>query len=396
MYKSTTISAQLLALADRLGFEKICLEAKTDRRYRNFTARTQFYAMMVAQLTNQKGLRSIENAIESDNDLYHAGIRANITRTNLAHANEKRPCTVFQNFYFHLLDHYKFLCGKNGRRERKKLKLIDATTISLNLNDFSWAKFRSTKGGIKINTRFDYDMECADYLFITNANRHENSTLRDMGLTVDDIAVFDMGYFNKKTFLDFTDSSISFVTRNKSNIIYEVLSSDTNEKSDESHTIIRDEVIRMKVGLSKKKPEYVTLRQVLSRNNETGKEIFLLTNMFGEDSLEIASIYKKRWDIELFFKLIKQNLRIKRFYGQSENAVKTQIWIALIVHLLFLILKSQNRESDRTFSSFCSEISVVLFKHRDLNKWFSRIYEKSPPKPLPDKTVLWLFDYLAC
>ena len=395
MYKSTTISAQLLALADRLGFGKICLEEKADKRYRNFTARTQFYAMMVAQLTDQNGLRSIENAIKSDGDLYHAGIRANITRTNLAHANEKRPCTVFQNFYFHLLDHYKLLCGKKSRREGKNLKLIDATTISLNMNDFRWAKFRSTKGGIKINTRFDYDMECADYLFITNANKHENSTLKDMRLTCGDIAVFDMGYFNKKTFLDFTDSAISFVTRNKRNIIYEVISSNADEKSDETFTIIRDEVIRMKIGQSKKGPEHVTLRQVLSRDNETGKEIFLLTNMFDADALEIAAIYKKRWEVELFFKLIKQNLRVKRFYGQSENAVKTQIWIALIVHLLFLILKAQNRESDRTFSSFCSEISVVLFKHRDLNKWFSRIYEKSPPKPLPDKNVLWLFDCLA-
>ena len=145
----------------------------------------------------------------------------------------------------------------------------------------------------------------------------------------------------------------------------------------------------------KKNPEHVILRQVLSRDNETGKEIFLLTNMFDADALEIAGIYKKRWEVELFFKLIKQNLRVKRFYGQSENAVKTQIWIALIVHLLFLILKAENRDSDRTFSSFCSEISVVLFKHRDLKKWFSRIYEKSPPKTLPDKNELWLFDYLA-
>jgi len=174
------------------------------------------------------------------------------------------------------------------------------------MNDFRWAKFRSTKGGIKINTRFDCDMECADYLFITNANKHENSTLKDMHLTSGDIAVFDMGYFNKKTFLDFTGSAISFVTRNKKNTIYEVLSTNADEKSDETFTIIRDEVIRMKVGQSKQGAEYVTLRQVLSRDNETGKEILLLTNMFDADALEIAAIYKKRWEAELFFKLIKQ------------------------------------------------------------------------------------------
>ena len=142
-------------------------------------------------------------------------------------------------------------------------------------------------------------------------------------------------------------------------------------------------------------PTYVTLRQVVSGDNETGKEIALLTNMFGTAPLEIAAIYKKRWEVELFFKMIKQNLRIKRFYGQSENAVKTQVWIALIVHLLFLILKEETRQGNRTFSSFCSEISVVLFKHRNLEKWFARNYEKSPPKLPPDKNSLWLFDDLA-
>ena len=395
MYNSITILAQLLALADRLGFGKICNEENADKRYRHFTARTQLYAMMVAQLTEQKGLRTIEETIASDNDLYHAGVSTHITRTNLAHANEKRSCEVFRKFYFHLLGHYKFLCGRGSRKEMKNLKLIDATTISLNMNDFSWAKFRSTKGGIKINTRFDYDLDCADYLFITNANKHENSTLGQMRLTENDIAVFDRGYFNKRQFLELTESSISFVTRNKSNIEYEVISSERKEKSDDSFTISRDEIIRMKIGNSKKNPTYVTLRQMVSCDNETGKEIMLLTNLFDTDPLEIAAIYKKRWEVELYFKKIKQNLRVKRFYGQSENAVKTQIWIALTVHLLFLILKAETRQNNRTFSSFCSEISVVLFKHRSLEKWFARDYEKSPPKLIPDKNSLWLFDDLA-
>ena len=395
MYKSITISAQLLVLADRLGFGKICSEANADKRYRHFTARTQLYAMMIAQLTGQKGLRTIEETIASDNDLYHAGVSSRITRTNLAHANEMRPCEVFQKFYFHLIEHYKFLCGRGSRKEVKNLKLIDATTISLNMNDFGWAKFRKTKGGIKINTRFDYDLDCADYLFITNANKHENSTLGQMRLTENDIAVFDRGYFNKKQFLELTESSISFVTRNKSNVEYEVISSDKKEKSNDCFTVKRDETIRMKIGSSKKNSSYVTLRQVISRDNETGKEIALLTNMFGTDPLEIAAMYKKRWEVELYFKNMKQNLHIKRFYGQSENAVKTQIWIALIVHLLFLILKAEARQNSRTFSSFCSEISVVLFKHRNLEKWFARDYEKSAPKLPPDKNSLWLFDGLA-
>ncbi len=276
MYKSTTISGQLLGLADRLGFGEICREEKADYRYRSFTARTQLYAMMVAQLTNQKGLRSIENTIASDNDLYHTGIRANVTRTNFAHANENRPSGVFQKILL----------------------------------------------------------------------------------------------------------SSSFVTMNKKNIEYEVLSSDSEEKSDANFTIIRDEKILMGTGQKDEHHASVTLRQIVSRDRNTGKEIQILTNMFDADPLEVAAIYKKRWTVELFFKMIKQNLRVKRFYGQSETAVKTQIWIALIVHLLFLILKAMNGNAKRTFSSFCSEISVVLFRHRNLDKWFSGDYEKLPP-PAP-------------
>ena len=175
--------------------------------------------MMVAQFTELKGLRTIEETIAIDNDLYHAVAIKHITRTNLAHANEKRPCEVFQKFYFHLLGHYKFPTSRGSRKE-KSPKLIDTTTISLNMNDFSWAKFRSSKDGIKINTRFDHNLACTDYLFITNANRHENSTFEQIRLTENDIAIFDRGYFNKRQFQELTESSISFVTRNKSNIEY--------------------------------------------------------------------------------------------------------------------------------------------------------------------------------
>ena len=192
MYKATTSISQLLQLADRLGFEKICNGEIADRRYRDFSARTQMAAMMFAQLNK---------------------------------SNENRPCEVFQKFYFHLLEHYKILRAGNGGREVKNLKPIDATTISLNMNDLACAKFRSPKAGIKIHVRFDYDLDCADFLFITNAVR----------------------------------------TRNKDNNIYSV-------------------------------------EQV---NSVRGKKNELLTNLFAEDSLEVAEIYRKRWTIELFFKMLK-------------------------------------------------------------------------------------------
>ena len=396
MYNNTTILTQLLQLADRLGFGKIASEEKTDKRYRNFSARTHLFAMIFAQLTKQNGLRSIENALESDNDLYHAGIKSKITRTNLAHANENRDCAVSQKFYFHLLEHYKALKGSKVDKTTKNLKLIDATTISLNLNQFSWAKFRSTKGGIKVNTRFDYAFDCADFLFITNANKHENNTLKSMQLTENDIAVFDRGYFNKKQFSDFTKAGIFFVTRLKDNVHYSVENTrPVCGKKNSDYKILSNQIIRMRINRARKGSEEVVLRIVVSKDLKTRKEIKLLTNLLEKDSLEIAEIYKKRWTIEIFFKMIKQNLRIKKFYGQSENAVKTQIWIALITHMLFLILKTENPDSQRTFSSFCSEIPVVLFKHRNIKKWFCGDYEKAPPKIIRSPVSDWLFLEMA-
>lgn len=403
MYNHTTILAQMQQLADRLGFDKICEETETNKRYRTFDARTQLFAMMLPQLSHQNGLRSIEGTLASDNDLYHAGIKANITRTNLAHANANRNPIIFQKFYFHLLEHYKFLAGKKAKRETQNLKLIDATTVSLNKNQFAWATFRKTKSGIKIHTRFDYDLKCAGHIFMTNASCHENGTLKEMQLTENDIAVFDRGYFSKKQFLDFVKSGISFVTRLKTGVKYEILSESNGKTSksrglskNDEYEIISDERIEMEVQISKNETERIVLRKIASRDLETKKEIELLTSMFDLDALDVAYIYKKRWEVELYFKALKQNLKIKKFYGRSENAVKTQIWIALIVHLFFLILKLQHPESRHTFSSFCCEIAVVLFKHRSLDRWFCGDFEKYRKKPPPlQQTTYWLFAEFA-
>ncbi|MEL3899852.1 IS4 family transposase [Treponema phagedenis] len=381
MYHCTTILTQLLHLTDQLGFKKISAEEQADKRYRHFSARTQLFTMVFAQLTKQNSLRSIEHAISSDNDLYHAGITAKITRTNLAHANEYRPSIIFEKFYFHVLKYYTKLVNKPVNIFGKHTKLIDATTISLNIKQYKWAKFRSTKSGIKIHTRFDYEANCADYLFITNAKEHENNTLKNMHLTKQDIAVFDRGYFNKKQFYEFTKSEISFVTRLKSNVIYTVVDRyAVSGHENDTYKIISDEKITLNVSISKKKESVVTLRKIISKDLQSKKKIVLLTNLFEIDSLEVAELYKKRWTIELFFKMIKQNLKIKKFYGHSENAVKTQIWIAVITHMLFLILQAETNYRQRSFSYFCSEISVVLFLHRSLKKWFCGDHEKPVPK----------------
>lgn len=391
MYKENSTFAQLLQLVDRLGFDNSVKKTSSDKRYRNFTTRTQLAAMIFAQLTKQTGLQSLENSFKAESDLYHAGIKGNISRATLSYANNHRDSKVFEDFYFRLLDYYKKLVDPSlMKSEGKNLKLIDATVIPLCKNLCEWAEFRSTKSGIKVHVRYDYDESCPDYLFMTNANKHENSTLADMKLCENDIAVFDRGYFNSLQFNKFCETDIQFVTRIKSNVSYSVCDVfGTDGMETNKFIILKDKLIYFSKGKAAKNCSK-TLRLVISQDKENGETITLLTNIMNRNALDIAKIYKKRWTIELFFKCIKQNLRIKKFYGLSEKAVKTQIWIALIVYMLFLILKAEYRDNRRTFSNFCSEIGVRLFKHEKLQSWFCFKYSE---KSKPEKSTFLEFDF---
>jgi len=253
----------------------------------------------------------------------------------------------------------------------KKLYAVDATTIGLCMNDFPWAKFRSTKSGVKIHVKYDVGESVPEYLFVTNAEEHENNTLEKMKLKSGDIVTFDRGYNNYAQFSEFCNNGVYFVTRLKDNADYKVI----KRRITRTKKITSDHIIQF-TGQTAKSKCSNELRRIRAVDSETGKAIVLLTNMRSCTAEKVAEIYRKRWQIELFFKAIKQNLKIKRFYGTSENAVKTQIWIAMIVYLLFLMLKKTTGCITKRFTHFISEISVSLFQHIDINDWFSG---SSPP-----------------
>ena len=242
---------------------------------------------------------------------------------------------------------------------------IDATEISLHIRDFPWALFRSTIGGIKMHTKYDINGSVPDYLFMTNAKEHENHTLSEMQLSEGDTAAFDKGYCNYKNFGTFCEKGIFFVTRLKENAQYAVIERCLTD----SPLIPTDETIVF-TGKKTKKSYPYQLRKVVSIDEKTNKSITILTNIFDMNAADIAKLYRARWNIEIFFKTIKQNLRVKKFYGQSKNAVETQIWIALIVYVLYLKLRQMSTYEGKNFTDFISELKVCLFERTDLFSWF--------------------------
>lgn len=377
MKKYNTLFGQLLSQVKRPEFDKLCNSMNSDKFRKIFSTWDQFVVMAFAQITGQNGLRSIENALNGQiSSFYHLGLSKEIKRSTISYANKTHSPDFFEALYYQL-----FSGLERGTRKiiEKKLYAVDATTIGLNMKDFPWAKFRSTKSGVKIHVKYDVGESVPEYLFVTNAEEHENNTLGKMNLKKGDIVTFDRGYNNYTQFSEFCQNDIYFVTRLKDNADYKVL----KRRKTYTKKITSDHIIQF-TGQTAEKKCPNELRRIRVVDSETGKAIVLLTNMRSCTAEEVAEIYRKRWSIELFFKTIKQNLKIKRFYGTTENAVKIQIWIAMIVYLLFMLLKKTTGCITKCFTHFISEISVSLFQRIDLVDWFSG---SSPPIAVHDPGI---------
>lgn len=374
MNKYNTKLGQLLALVDRSRFDFCVKETDADKGCKGFTAWQQFVSLAFAQLAKPNGLRSLESSLNTETgSLYHIGLPNGVRRSTIAYANANRTFTMWEKLFYEQLG----TINRHGRKKfRKDFYAIDATEIVLNINDFPWAEFRRDTSGVKINLRYDINNGCPDFLFITNAKEHENNTLKKMELKKGDTAAFDMGYNNYAQFGKFCDDGVQFVTRLKINAKYRV----KERRVTKSGNITSDQTIVFTgKGTGKKCPH--ELRRIRVIDEKTGNAIVILTNIFDRSAEYIAKLYRARWNIEIFFKAIKQNLKIERFFGQSENAVKTQIWIALIVYLLFLKLREQcTNVSKKNFTCFMSEIKVCLFQRASLIEWFMDILPKPTGK----------------
>jgi len=331
MAHCNTIFHQMLKLIPRHHFAKLEAEHGTGRQARSFTRWSQLVHLLSMQLTARASLRdgvaSLKARVRS---LYHLGVKP-VARSTFADANNRRPASFFEALFALMYRRCQPLAPKHKFRFKNKLFSLDATVVSLCLSLFPWARFRRTKGGIKLHTLLDHDGYLPAFVAISEAREHEVHRARNLRLPQGSIVVEDMGYTDYDRYAQLTAQKIFFVTRQKRNARCEVLE---RRKINKKQGLLSDQSIRIQ---AQEGP--LVLRRIGYRDAATGRRYVFLTNHFKLAAKTIADIYKERWQIEIFFRFIKQNLKIKAFIGNSENAVLTQIYAALIVYLLLCYLK---------------------------------------------------------
>ena len=365
----------MLGFFPRHEFHRMVNEHKAEYKAKGFSCWQQFVAMLFCQLGRANSLNEITKGLATcEGKLLHLGISAP-KKSTLAYANEHRPWELYQSVFFGLLDKTRFVAAKAGRKFKFKAKLysMDATVIDLCLSMYEWAHFRRAKGAVKLHMRLDHDGYLPDYAVITDGKHHESRVARQFPYSPGSITVFDKGYTDFTLFNYLCNIGAFFVTRLKENAIYEVLANlDIPKKS----PVLSDRLVRFTGVTTNKKCPHI-LRIVEYYDKKHDRIFFFLTNKMNLGALTIAAIYKDRWAIENFFKALKQYLKIKTFVGTSPNAVKTQIWTALISILLlkYLQLKSTIGWS---LSNLSALLRMNLFTYRDLLTWINRPFETPP------------------
>jgi hypothetical protein len=374
MNRFSSIFSQLLQLFPRYEFQHMVKETKAERHARGFTCWGQFVAMLFCQLGRAHSLREIVNGLRScEGKLQHLGITAP-NRSTLSYANEHRPWELYQRVFFNLFDVCQKQCqGKKKFRFKNKLVSLDSTVIDLCLSMYDWAKFRQTKGAIKLHLILDHDGYLPSFAVITDGKCHDVKVAYLLNFDPGTIVVDDRGYNDYHLFAKWTQEDVYFVTRMKDNANYQVIEERTVPKN---RSVLKDEIIIFSgVGAAEKCP--YPMRRIEFYDAENNRIFVFLTNNMKLGATTIAAIYKDRWQIELFFKALKQNLKIKTFVGTTPNAVKIQIWTALIA---ILILKYVQLKAtfNWSLSNLVTLLRMNLFTYRDLWTWLNEPYETLP------------------
>ncbi|MBM3345493.1 MAG: IS4 family transposase, partial [Betaproteobacteria bacterium] len=315
--------------------------------------------------------------------LAHLGIEAP-ARSSLSYANGHRPWELFEKVFYGLFEKVAVKAqGKNKFRFKNKLVSIDSTVIDLCLSMYDWARFRRTKGAVKLHLVLDHDGYLPCFGIITDGKVHDVKAAHQIGSTLSTIVVDDRGYNDYRLFAKWTDAQIFFVTRMKDNALFEVIK---EREPPQNRRILKDQTIRLTgMGAQDKCPHL--LRRIEAVREDTGEVLVFLTNHHGSGASTIAAIYKDRWQIELFFKALKQNLKIKTFVGTSANAVKTQIWTALISMFLLRYLQLSSRFG-WSLANLEALLRMNLFTHRDLMAWLDQPFATPPdPQDNPQATL---------
>jgi putative transposase len=383
MNKYNTILGQMLDFISRSRFEKLVKEHKTEHSAKGLRSWTQFVTMLFSQISGQHGLRSIEQSMNNQQEVwYHMGItntERKIKRSTLSYANAHRNSNLFKAVFENLLEQVQSIKSTHGFRFKNPLYSVDATIIDLCLKLFPWADFRNNKGGIKLTVKLDHQGKIPCFIIVSNAREHDVKRINEVPYNCGDVLVFDRGFTDYGYFMSICEKKAYFVTRLKKNAVYTCVK---KNKVKEGGNIISDYEIIIP-SMSKE----IVLRKIIVRDPETMKRIVIITNNLNWSASTVASVYKDRWQIELFFKAIKQNLKIKRFYGNSKNAVMTQIWIAMITYLLFYLLKAKLNHYAMSFTNFISIFKTVLFQRASLYELLHGTCQPVKPKnPLECQT----------
>ena len=358
------VFSQLMAHASRFVLDRCIRRYGGNRRVRSFSCRDQYLAMSFAQLTYRESLRDIEACLGAVPDkLYHMGFRSRVTRSTLADANEKRDWRIYADFAQTLIDEARrlYIDEPFGLELDQTVYALDATTIDLCLSVFPWARFRTTKAGIKLHTLLDLRGPIPVFIWITDAKQGDVEVLDVLIPEPGSIYLFDRAYIDFERLHRLNDARATFVTRAKKNLRWRRRYS---RPVDRSTGLICDQTIILTRKDSAEAYPAV-LRRVKYRDAETGKVLVFLTNDFTLPALTVAHLYRLRWQVELFFKWIKQHLRIKAFFGTSANAVKTQIWIAISTYLLVAIARKR-LGIERDLYTILQILSVYAFEKAPL------------------------------
>jgi Domain of unknown function (DUF4372)/Transposase DDE domain len=390
MVQTASLFNQLLDHFPKLEFGALVRKHEADKGAKGFSTWTQCVAMLFCQLARADSLREICNGLAcSQGKLLHLGIAQAPNKSTLSYANEHRPAALFEDLFWTTLKRCREQQGMGARkakfRFRNKLLSLDSTTLALCLGLFPWAKFRRAKGGVKAHVVLDHDDYMPQYVVLTEARRSDLSVAHDLVFNAETIVVVDRGYTDYALFGRWTKEGVYFVTRLKEHAAYEVVE---GCEIPQNRNIRSDQIIQLSREQARKDCPCL-LRRVVVWDPEQEREIVLLTNQIALGASTVAAIYKERWEIELFFKALKQNLKVKTFVGTSENALRIQIWTALIA-LLLLKWMHHLSKANWSLSNLASMLRMNLFTYRDLRKWIDDPFGTPPLAPQADQLALSL------
>jgi hypothetical protein len=387
MYAGKLVFAQVMEFAPWHTFRRVVAKYRGDHNVRSFSCLDQFLCMAFAQLTYRESLRDIEACLAAQPaKLYHLGVRGAVSRSTLADANEKRDWRIYCEFAQALIVIARRLYAAEPLAVEldNTVYALDSTTIDLCLSLFPWAPFRDTKAAIKLHTLLDLRGAIPAFIFISDGKLHDVNVLDILAPEPGAFYVMDRGYVDFERLYVLHQAGAFFVTRAKSNLRCRRIYS---SPVDRGTGLICDQQVEL-TGFCSQRGYPERLRRVRYKDPETGKSLVFLTNHFGIPAATVCTLYKSRWQVELFFKWIKQHLRIKRFFGTSENAVKSQVWIAVATYVLVAIVKKRLK-LDASLHSLLQILSVTPFEKVPLLQLLTDI---APEREMaPDGNQLILF-----